>query len=458
MAITQIKGPQGHSFRDFLRTIFSKKSVILASILVVTLLALIISLLTPPKYETATKILAKERKAENPLDIKNYFEFRTERVAFLQSQMEIIQSEEVAKRVLRKLTPDKQEVSQKEIKAFLPKIKVFSPKGFDITSSDILFVQISDHNPVRAADLANTLTDEYINYTYELKGKSAKQIINFLEKQSQVTLDKLKAMEEQVKTFEGKAGPDLAFLIATVKAQGPNTELISYNTNYVNAKASLMETESYLNQLRALLRKGVVPNKLIRENLVLSSIKDNITKLQNQLANLRSQYTDQYPKNIMLLKEIENNKKILKQELDADLDGRYVDVIALEARIKSLKETVDQYTALAQKQLEYSRIYKIYDIENEQYQNLQRDIEKAKTAEAMETYKLASIEIIDRAKVPKSPVSPNIILNILIGAVIGLLLGLGLAFVLESFDHTLKSVEDVEWHLNMPVLGSIPRQ
>jgi len=452
---TQISGP---TFRDFLRVIFSQKSVIIATILIVTLLALIISLLTPPKYETATKILAKERKAENPLEIKNYFDVRTERLAFLQSQMEIIQSDEVAKRVLRKMTPAKQEVSPKEIKAFLPKIKVLSPKGFDITNSDILFVQVTDNNPVKAADSANILTDEYINYTYELKGKSAKQTIDFLENHSKETVDKLKAMEEQVKAFEGKAGPDLAFLIATVKTNGANSELITYNTNYVNAKAALTETESYINQLRVLLRKGTVPNKLIRENPALANIKDNIARLQNQLSNLRSQYTDQFPKNVMLIKEIENNKKTLKQELDADLDGRSVDIIGLEAKIKSLKETVDHYTALAQKQLEYSRIYKNYEIVEEEYQNQVRDIQKAKTAEAMDTYKLASIEIIDRAKVPKRPVSPDILLNVLIGALLGILLGFGLAFLNDRFNHTLKSVEDVDRYLSLPILGSIPRR
>ncbi len=455
MVKTQTSGP---TIRDFLRVIFSQKKVIIAAILGATLLALIISLLTPPKYESATKILARERKTENPLELKNYFDVRTERVAFLQSQMEIIQSDEVARRVLRKINPAKQEVGPKETKAFVSKIKVMSPKGYDITNSDILFVQVSDNNPVKAADAANILTDEYINYTYELKGKTSKQTIDFLEKHSQGTLDKLKALEEEVKVFEGKAGPDLAFLIATVKSSGPNNELINYNTNYVNAKAALIETESYLNQLRALVRKGTLPNKLIRENPFLITMKDNIAKLQNQLANLRSQYTDQYPKNIMLLKEIESNKKILKQEIDADIDGRSVDVIALEAKIKSLKETVDHYTALAQKQLEYSRIYKNYQIVEEEYQNQVRDIQKAKTAEAMETYKLASIEIIDRARVPKSPISPDILLNILIGALLGVLLGLGLAVLRDRFDHTLKSIEDVERYINLSNLGSIPRR
>ncbi len=445
------------SFRDFLRIVFSRKSIIVSTFLIVTGLVLAISLITPSKYETATKILAKERKVDNPLQSKFYSDYRTERVAFLQSQTEIVQSDEVARRVLTKLNAGKKDPAPKQVKAFQGNIKVLSPRGYDITSSDVMFIQVTDSNPVRAAEEANLLTDEYINYTYELKGKTAKQTVDFLEKQSQVELEKMKQAEDQIKSFEGKSGPELAFLIATVRSKGANADLISFNNNYLNAKMALKETESYLTQLRSMVQKGAVPQKMIRENPILATIKENIIKLEGQLATLRSQYTDAYPKNVMIIKEIERNKQLFNKEIKADIDGRSVDMVALEARLKTLKEVVDQYAGLAQKQLDYSKLYRGYDVLEEGYQNLLRDIQQARIAQAMDTYKLANIEIIDRAQVPKNPVSPNILYNTLIGAVIGIFLGLGLAFVFDYFDHTLKSVEDVERYLNMPVLGSVPR-
>lgn len=423
----------------------------------VILFSLLISLITPPTYESETKIIAKERKSEAPLQQKNFFDYRTDRVAFLQSQMEILQSKEVLSRVLRKLSKSDRPPTPKMIKDFQTRVKVISPKGYDITSSDILLIQVQDSNPVRAADGANLATDEYINYTFELRGKSAKQTIDFLEKQAQGRLEKMKQAEDQVKNYEGRVGPELAFLIATVKNKGANTDLITFNNNYLNAVGALKETDSYLNQLKAMVHKGIVPQKIVRENPVLANVRDNIVKLENQLANLRSQFTDNYPKNIMLLKEIEFNKKLFNKEVKADLDGRSVDIIALESRVKSLKGVVDQYSALAQKQLEYSRIYRNYEVLEETYQELLRDIEKARLSQAMDTYKLASVEIVDRAQVPKVPIKPDIVLNTLIGALIGLILSLGLAFITDTLDHTLKSVEDVERHLDIPVLGSLSR-
>ena len=449
---------KGSSFRDFLRIIFLHQSVILFTFLAVTLLVLAVSWIIPPKYETAAKILARERKAESALQDNTYSDYRSERVAFLQSQIEMIRSEEVIRRVMAEIFPGPREFSAQQIKSFRQSVKVLSPKGYDITNSDILLIQVTDRNPVRAAEAANRLTQEFINYTCELKGRTAKQTVDFLEKQSQAHLEKMKQAEEQVKNFEGRPGPESAFLISTVKTQGPNPELITFNTNYLTARTALKETEFYLTRLREMMRKGVIPQKLVRENPVLATIKDHIVKLEIQLAALRSRYPDQTAKNTRILKEIDQNKQLFNQEIKADIDGRLVDMAALEARVKILKQTVDRYTALAQKQYEYARRTRNYEILEEGYQDLLRDIQKARFTEAMNSYRLAHIDIIDEARVSKTPVSPNIIKNTLVGMLTGILLGLGLAFILNYFDHTLKSIEDVERYLNISVLGSVPKK
>ncbi|MBP1950577.1 YveK family protein [Virgibacillus litoralis] len=54
-----------------------------------------------------------------------------------------------------------------------------------------------------------------------------------------------------------------------------------------------------------------------------------------------------------------------------------------------------------------------------------------------------------------SPVSPRPMLNIAIAVVLGGMIGVGTAFLLEYLDNTIKSEEDVENTLNLPVLGVI---
>jgi polysaccharide biosynthesis transport protein len=445
-------------FRDFSRILFPRPSVILLTFLIVTGLVLISRWVLPPKYETTAKILVKERKINSNLQGEPYYDFRTERMTFLQSQAEILRSDEVARRVLIRLFPDQKEISSKQIKSFQQNIRVVSPEGFDLTSSDVFIIRVSDRNPVRAAEAANLMPLECMNYTQEQKEKAARQTIDFLEKQSQVQLEKMRRAEEQMKNFEGLSGLELAFLISTVKRKGANTELIIYNHHYLNAKMVLKETEVYLNRLREMVGQGGVPQKLVRENPVLSSIKTRLVKLESQLAALRSQCADGCPENGMILKEIDRNKQLFNKEIKSDLDGRFVDMAVLEARVKTLKETLDRYSALAQKQFEYSKRIGNFELQAERYRDLLHEIQKTRFSEAMNAHPLAHIEFIDKAEVPTIPVRPDLFLNTLIGMLVGAILGVGLSFTLEYIDPTFKSAEEVERWLDISVLGSVPHQ
>ena len=57
----------------------------------------------------------------------------------------------------------------------------------------------------------------------------------------------------------------------------------------------------------------------------------------------------------------------------------------------------------------------------------------------------------------QSPVSPNPPLNIAIAAIVGLMIGIGLAFLLEYLDNTVKTEQDIEKLLELPVLGAITK-
>lgn len=68
-----------------------------------------------------------------------------------------------------------------------------------------------------------------------------------------------------------------------------------------------------------------------------------------------------------------------------------------------------------------------------------------------------NVNILSRAVLidNPTPVKPNKLLNIAVGTVIGLMVGLGLAFLLEYFDTTIKSEEDVEEILGLPIIGLV---
>ena len=70
--------------------------------------------------------------------------------------------------------------------------------------------------------------------------------------------------------------------------------------------------------------------------------------------------------------------------------------------------------------------------------------------------KMDNVQFIDPAKMPTSPIKPRPMLNIAIAAVLGVMVSVFAIFLLEYFDNTIKTVEDVEHKTGLPVLGSIP--
>lgn len=77
--------------------------------------------------------------------------------------------------------------------------------------------------------------------------------------------------------------------------------------------------------------------------------------------------------------------------------------------------------------------------------------------EIVELMKVDNVSILSQAELSDnpSPVKPNPMLNMAIAFVVGLMTGVGLAFLLEYLDNTIKTEEDIEKLLEMPVLGAI---
>lgn len=85
-----------------------------------------------------------------------------------------------------------------------------------------------------------------------------------------------------------------------------------------------------------------------------------------------------------------------------------------------------------------------------------------KTAEVFmsqvkEIMNIDNVQVIDRALVPDGAVSPRPMLNIAIAAVLGIMISVFIIFILEYLDNTIKTPNDVERHLDLPVIGMIPK-
>lgn len=85
-------------------------------------------------------------------------------------------------------------------------------------------------------------------------------------------------------------------------------------------------------------------------------------------------------------------------------------------------------------------------------------IPKAFTKEVKRITKASNVEVIDKAIVPKIPVKPNKIMNIAIAGVLGVMISLFVIFLLEYMDNKIKSPQDIQKHLELPLLGVVPHE
>lgn len=71
--------------------------------------------------------------------------------------------------------------------------------------------------------------------------------------------------------------------------------------------------------------------------------------------------------------------------------------------------------------------------------------------------KLENVRVVDRARIPVDPIKPRPVLNTAIAGVLGGMVAVGIAFLSEYLDTTIKTTDDIERQLGLPVLAVIPQ-
>jgi polysaccharide chain length determinant protein (PEP-CTERM system associated) len=144
--------------------------------------------------------------------------------------------------------------------------------------------------------------------------------------------------------------------------------------------------------------------------------------------------------------EIENlNKQIAGKE---DEQRRLSDVIANHQR---------RIAAVPTHESELTELMRDYETLQRSYTSLLSRKEESRTAADLERRQIGEqFKILDPAREPEKPISPNRIQLDLMGAIFGLAVGLGLTALLEYRDSSLKTEDDVVQALMLPVLALIP--
>jgi uncharacterized protein involved in exopolysaccharide biosynthesis len=128
---------------------------------------------------------------------------------------------------------------------------------------------------------------------------------------------------------------------------------------------------------------------------------------------------------------------------------------------RSITSQINKYLARIEKsparEQEMASLLREHQSTKETYERLLKKSQDAQQSENLEKrQKGEQFRIIDPARVPEKPFSPDILKIILIGLLAGIGGGLGLAFIREQMDRSFHDAGDVEITLGLNVLSTIP--
>ena len=319
-----------------------------------------------------------------------------------------------------------------------------------IPRTRLLEIRFSSPDPVLAAKAVNSVIDTYIEQNYKTHLEATTRTSDWLAQQLSELQMKVQESQEKLVQYQkehGILGIDEKENIITSKLDELNKELTA-------AEGDRMQKESVYR-----LASSGDPDLL--SNLDPSSplvrLRSQEADLHRQLAQASVKFEPSYPKVEELNNELGAVQADIKIEV-ARLAAKYKkDYLAALEREKLLRASLEnqktEENQLNESAIEYSLLKRDVDSNRQLYEGL---LQKLKEAGVMTGLRSSNVRIVDPASAPTSPSTPNIPRNLAMSLLLGLAGGVSLAFILESRDNTVHSLEQAQMITALPSLAVIP--
>lgn len=325
-----------------------------------------------------------------------------------------------------------------------------------IAGTRLVRIRVRDRNPGRAALIANTIADTYIEKTVQDRLGSTDTALDWLDEQLDSLRENLSSSELALHAF--KEEHNVLSVSMEDRQNLVAAELTTLSDRLSAARTHRIELRARLGRLRS-LRESANESSVSTTFDDFPTVQAIHTTLRTALAEretLSTRYGAQHPRLQEVERQIAQSREQLQHELDGIIRGAEADLREASEVEGGLRHAVEMANTagleLNLREIEYSRLTRERENHAKLYQMvLERRTETGLTRMLRTTH----VRVLDRALPPTSPVSPRVATNVGIGISIGLLFGLAMAFALAQMDRRVKSVADVE-RIGLPVLGVVP--
>lgn len=418
---------------------------------------LIISLLLPKQYSSVASVVIDAKP--DPVSAMMYPGMASP--GYMATQVDVIQSDRVAQRVVRNLklteNPQIREQWMAETKgegAIENWLADTFQKNLEVKparESSVIQVAYRAPDPRFSAALANAFVQAYVDTSLELKVDPARQYNSFFDTKAKEARELLEAAQAKVSTYQREKG-----IIATDE----RLDIETARLNELSSQLVMLQAVSAESSSRQTQAQGNAADRLqeVLNNPVVSSLKAEISRNEARLQELNARLGENHPQII----ELKANTAELRAKMEAET-RRVTGGVTVSNTINRQREGEIRASLEAQraKVLRMKEVRDEGSVLNREVENAQRSFD-AVMARANQTNlesqtTQSNVSILTRATPPLQPSSPKILLNTLLSVFLGALLAIGAIFMLEMLDRRVRSSEDVLQTLGLPILGVMPR-
>ncbi len=322
-----------------------------------------------------------------------------------------------------------------------------------VIDTRLVSLTFTSPHPRLAADVVNTVAEEFIAYSIEMRFEATEQTTTFLTEQIARYREDLAAKQRELTKYSDQKNivPLNDNESSVVNQYDAQVKALSEATiARVNAEFSYRE----LSRMKADSLPQLVNNPSIQ------NLKTTYATHQSDFAEKSKSLGPNNPEMVSLKSRLDTTKSQLEAEIKKAADAAY------SAWQTALDKEKRMESILAGKRSEVSRMSN----DNILASSLEREITtlqdllkklqdtQAKTdvSARLNGLKTSNIKIVDPAVVPEAPFSPNPKRSLLVALLLGLMLGVGLAYAADFLDNSIKGPEDLEKLTGLAFAGGHP--
>jgi polysaccharide biosynthesis transport protein len=457
---------------EYWRAVSLHKFLILRFASLGVLLALVFSFLQRPIYRAHTSIAIQDLN-ENFLNLKEdptAINRAESSESYFQTQVQILQSESLLERVVEKpaiahaLTQGETQNPRIDWRAFFGLPEVVPPRNRQqvvenlasrlmVRSSGqtrLVQVYFEDGDPRLAADFSNTLVNEFVEQSHQMRWESTQQTAEWLAAHLNGMKSNLETAEAQLQAYARSSG-----LVFSEKGNIAEEKLRQVQEEYSKAQVERAEKQA---RYETALNKPLESLPEALDDPTLREFGLKLAALQQEKAQLTSELTPAHYRVRQVQAQIDELKSALETQRANVVRRTANEYHSARRREKLLATAYDQQAKTvseqAQKAIHYDTLRHDVDASRQLYEALVQRVKQAGLAAAM---RASNILIVDKAKPPLLPYRPNYPLNSALGLLIGMFFGTGLCLLRERLNRRIVAPGVAPSYLNVPELGAIPK-